>query len=104
MESANGETTAPAVRTSSHVARQGSSTWVVRPRKLIIGGAVVVGAAAFALSQQWLAAVDLVPLLYALPCAAMMLMCMRGMNGGHETNTAQADDRSEAPATSDTRK
>jgi hypothetical protein len=33
---------------------------------------------ALAVGQHWLAAADLVPLLFVLPCAAMMFMCMKG--------------------------
>jgi hypothetical protein len=32
------------------------------------------------LSQQWLSARDLLPLLYLLPCALMMAMCAKGMS------------------------
>jgi len=44
---------------------------------IVIAVAAIAAAAALALSQSWLAVADLVPLLYVLPCAAMMFVCMR---------------------------
>ena len=34
--------------------------------------------AALAVSRNWIAFATLLPLLYVLPCAAMMFMCMKG--------------------------
>lgn len=49
---------------------------------LVIVGALaaLAGVLAFAVDQRWLALSALAPLLYSLPCALMMFMCMRGMN------------------------
>ncbi len=55
----------------------GGSSWLVRRRGTVIAVAGIAAAAALALSQSWLAIADLVPLLYVLPCAAMMFVCMR---------------------------
>lgn len=53
--------------------------------------AAVVGALAItlgvAVDQQWLSLGALTPLLLTLPCAVMMLMCMRGMNNCSNTET-----------------
>jgi hypothetical protein len=49
-------------------------------RGVIIGVTLAAVVAAFALSRYWLPAAAFAPLLLLLPCAAMMLMCMRGMN------------------------
>jgi len=35
------------------------------------------------------AVADLVPLLYVLPCAAMMFVCMKGMSHGQQADTSQ---------------
>jgi hypothetical protein len=43
-----------------------------------------VGAIALALTQHWLAVAELGPLLFLLPCALMMFMCMKGMNHGQQ--------------------
>jgi len=51
------------------------------------------------LGQHSLAAANLLPLLYVLPCAAMMFMCMKGMHHGQQKGAAQT----EAPAPTDVR-
>ena len=58
--------------------------------------AVAAAAIALALSQHWLAIADLVPLLAVLPCAVMMFHCVKGMNRGQQTGTAQAPLQNEA--------
>jgi len=58
---------------------------------------MVAAAAALALGQRWVAVADLVPLLYVLPCAAMMFVCMKGMSHGQQTDTSQNSTRNDAP-------
>ena len=59
----------------------GPRHWLGRHAALILGAAVLLAvAAALALQQEWVAAASLLPLLYVLPCAAMMFMCMRGLH------------------------
>jgi hypothetical protein len=88
METTNGQVTTPANHSSSdHCAGRGSSSWLGRRRGLVIAGAVTLAAGAFALSEHWLAVVDLVPLLFVLPCAVMMFKCMKGMNDGEQAST-----------------
>ena len=41
---------------------------------------VAAAVAAFAVSQNWVAFATLLPLLYVLPCAAMLYVCMKGKN------------------------
>jgi hypothetical protein len=53
--------------------------------------------------QHWLAIADLVPLLFVLPCAVMMLKCMKGTNRGPQTRTAQASAPSDTPPAIDMR-
>jgi hypothetical protein len=43
--------------------------------------AAVLGAAGVFAGWQWFGAAAMLPLLYTLPCAAMMMMCMRGHGG-----------------------
>jgi hypothetical protein len=69
---------------SCHETGQGIRGWVARRRSLVIVGAVVAATIAFALSQHWLAAASLVQLLFVLPCAIMMFMCMKGSHGKRE--------------------
>jgi len=63
---------------------------------------VAAAATALALGQQWLTVAGLVPLLFVLPCAAMMFMCMKGMNHGHQTGTTQASGQNEATTATNT--
>jgi hypothetical protein len=45
---------------------------------------------------------DLAPLLFILPCAVMMFICMKGMNHGQQNDSAQASDRNETSTATDT--
>jgi hypothetical protein len=71
------------------------------------GFAIVAIAAAvptaFALGQHWLAVADLVPLLFVLPCAAMMLKCMKDASGNPRPDTPKAPAQSDRPVDADTR-
>jgi hypothetical protein len=57
------------------------------------------------LSQHWLGIADLVPLLFVLPCMAMMFMCMKAMNHGrHEDSaTKQGSSGDASPTATDPR-
>jgi hypothetical protein len=78
------------------------SGWLRRWYGLVIAGAVTAGVVALALSQHWLAVADLAPLLFILPCAVMMFICMKGMNHGQQNDSAQAADRNETSTATDT--
>jgi len=70
--------------------RNGIAQRRVLPRTAwIMAGVGVVGLAALAVGANWIAFATLVPLLYVLPCAAMMFMCMKGMN--HGPNSGNGD-------------
>src|SRR5260370_35924657 len=104
MGTANRQMTTPAAGGSScHGAAQGSPGWLSGRRGLVLGVAVAGAAIALAVSQHWLAIADLVPLLAVLPCAVMMFHCVKGMNRGQQTGTAQASLQNEAtsPPTSE---
>lgn len=62
--------------------------WLSSRRGLVIVGASAAAAIALALSQQWLSARDLLPLLYLLPCAVMMARCAKGMSQGDREGSA----------------
>jgi hypothetical protein len=49
--------------------------------------AAVLGATGVFAGWQWFGAAAMLPLLYTLPCAAMMMMCMRGHGGMANTPT-----------------
>ncbi len=99
MNTENHLATLPAVagRSSCHRANKGSGSWVARHRGIIFGGGVIVAATALALNQHWVAAASLVPLLFVLPCAVMMFMCMKGMNHGQNTGGTQASTPADTP-------
>lgn len=79
MESTNGPITilpdigAPA----RHGPIQGSSGWLGGRRGLAVAGVVIAAGIGLALSQHWLDVATLVPLLFVLPCMAMMFMCIK---------------------------
>jgi hypothetical protein len=92
MDIANRPAAAPAEGGSScHAATQGSSSRRLRSRGLVIAAALAAGAVALAVWQRWLTLAELAPLLFTLPCAVMMFMCMKGMR--HESS-----DATQAPA------
>jgi len=62
--------------------------WLSSRRGLVIVGASAAAVLALALSQQWLSARDLLPLLYLLPCAVMMAICAKGMRQCHSQGSA----------------
>lgn len=71
--------------------RNGMAQRRISPRTAwIIAGVGVVGLAALAVGANWIAFATLVPLLYVLPCAAMMFMCMKGMNHGPNAGNGDA--------------
>ena len=80
-----------------HQANRGLPGWLGRRRGLVIVGAAASAAVAFALSQHWLAAADLLPLLFALPCAVMMFMCMNDTGNGQQSSAASTAARDEPP-------
>jgi hypothetical protein len=90
---------------SCHRSTGGTAGWFSRPRVLTIAAAVVVAAsmAAVASGRHWLVLADLLPLLYVLPCAAMMFVCMRGMNRARQTDTTQISESGEPRADAETR-
>ena len=98
-------TTPPAAENSScHSATHGAGGWLSRRRPLVFAGGAIVAGAALALSQHWLTVVDLVPLLFVVPCAVMMFMCMKGgMNQDQQRGSTQASARPGMPIGTDTR-
>lgn len=60
-------------------------------RGLFVALAFVLAVAGLALGGAWWGFAAVLPLLYVLPCAAMLAMCMKG-HGGSEQNTAAKPD------------
>ena len=103
METTNRLVATPAAAGSSscHGASQGSGSWFGRRRGLILGGGAIVAGVALALSQHWLTAGELTPLLFLLPCAVMMFMCIKGMNHGQQTSAVPAPNGADTPVSTD---
>ena len=107
METTNHTINTPEVagRSSCHGGGHNSGGGLSNRRTLFIGGGVIALALALALSQHWLSLAALAPLLYVLPCALLMLMCMKSMH--HSQNTggdqAAADTREPAGANKEVR-
>jgi hypothetical protein len=74
--------------------------WIGRRRGLIFGGGAVVVLVALALSQQWFTLAGLLPLLFVLPCALMMFMCMNHHQTGGSQTSVNPDDPTRAGGTS----
>jgi hypothetical protein len=103
MATTNTQVTIPAASNSTcHGAGQGAHGWLGGRRSLIIAAVVATAATALALGQHWLAVANLVPLLFILPCAAMMFMCMKG-NHGQQANVPPASTPGGTPTITDTR-
>ncbi len=101
MTTTNNVTRTPAPGNSScHDASHDSGSWLRRHRNLMIGGAVVTAAVILALTQNWLALANLVPLLFVLPCALMMLKCMKGSHHGQQSQDEPTAARPEASVAS----
>lgn len=65
-------------------------TWINR-RRLLVGAAAIL-VLGLALGWNWLAAIGALQLLWFLPCALMLGMCMKGMrsnNGGNSCSQSK---------------
>lgn len=80
MASTNDLATTPAITVSPSVPVGGwdFGAWRRRRPSVIFAVSAVVAVVVLALAQQWLAVAQLTPLLFLLPCALMMFMCMKG--------------------------
>lgn len=89
METANDLVATPAASNGAscrHAAR-GSRNWLRGWRGLAVAGVVVIAGTGLVLSRHWLDTANLVPLLFVLPCMAIMFMCMKGINRGRQTDS-----------------
>lgn len=78
-----------------------SLSWVAKHRGWVVLGLAAVAGTGVALGEGWVTIAGLTPILYSLPCAVMMLFCMKGMGGG--TQTAQNPAPVSPPAADATR-
>ena len=102
MKTTNDRAVAPANDSfSRYLVRGGSLSWLRRWYGLAITGAATAGVVTLALGQHWLAIADLAPVLFILPCAAMMFLCMKGMNHGQQNDSVQASARNDTSTATD---
>jgi hypothetical protein len=89
--------------TNVQIAAPAAPGWLSGRLGLVIAIAIAAVAVALAAGQHWLAIADLVPLLFVLPCAVMMLKCMKGTNSGPQTGTTRTSAPSDTPTAIDLR-
>ncbi len=63
----------------------------LRSRNGVLIVAAVLGAIGLVTAWSWLGTTAVLPLLYVLPCMAMMLLCMRSNGGSGNTPTNPSD-------------
>ena len=83
---------APVPRDDSSRRSRISAAWAnapafLRGRSGLLSLAAALAATGFLAGWAWLGAAAVLPLLYTLPCAAMMAMCMKG-HGGSDGNAS----------------
>lgn len=82
----------------THGSVQALWAWLGSRQGLIVT-ALVLAIPAIVLGWHWLGAAAMIQLLFILPCAGMMLMCMKGM--GHGQQDAGKQDQSTAQCSGD---
>jgi Protein of unknown function (DUF2933) len=63
----------------------------MRSRAGVLIVAIVLGTIGLVTAWTWFGTTAVLPLLYVLPCAVMMLLCMRGHDGAGNTPTSPND-------------
>ena len=63
----------------------------LRSRNGVLIVAAVLGAVGLLTAWRWFGTTAVLPLLYILPCAAMMLLCMRGHGNAGNSPTNPSD-------------
>ena len=96
METTRSEVLPPAYRSvSSRFLGADVSGWLGQRRSFVIAGVAI---AASAVPAVWVALTDPARLLFFLPCAVMMFMCMKGMSQESQVEATLASPPSDTPA------
>ncbi|WP_431269243.1 hypothetical protein [Dankookia sp. P2] len=87
---------APVPRDDSGRPSRVSAIWAnapafLRGRSGLLALAAALAATGLLAGWAWLGAAAVLPLLYTLPCAAMMAMCMKGHGGSDGNASAKPD-------------
>ena len=72
----------PVPLTAARPAAAKAPTWLSRGRRMLVLATAVAGIVALASGWYWLGFAAIAPLLFLLPCAAMMAFCMKGTDNG----------------------
>lgn len=72
---------------ADNVTRHYGALGYLRDRKGLLFVVAALGIIAFFAGWRWFGAAAMLPLIYTLPCAAMMAMCMRGHGASGNTST-----------------
>jgi hypothetical protein len=73
----------------SHGSGSPTQSWLANRRGWVVLGSAAVAGTGLALGEGWVTVAGLAPVLYTLPCAAMMMFCMKGMSRGMQTTQGQ---------------
>lgn len=68
---------------------QSGLAWLGKYRGWVWLGSAAIAGTGLALGEGWVTFAGLAPLLYSLPCAAMMVFCMKGMSSGMQKTQDQ---------------
>jgi hypothetical protein len=66
-----------------------TQSWLANRRGWVVFGSAAVAGTGLALGEGWVTVAGLAPVLYTLPCAAMMMFCMKGMSRGAQMTQDQ---------------
>lgn len=73
-------------------------SWLTKRKGWVAGGLIAVTGTGVALGEGWVTVAGLAPLLYTLPCAVMMMFCMRGMMSQGQNSAPQQTSSPVPPA------
>lgn len=79
-------------------------SWLAKRRGWIVIALLTVAGIGLALGAGWVTVATLLPLLFILPCMAMMVMCMKGMNQQQGPTAGQTSAPVPPPTSGDTQK
>ena len=78
-----------AICSMCHASGLPTQSWLAKRRGWVVLGSAAVVGTGLALGEGWVTVAGLAPLLYSLPCAAMMVSCMKGMSRGTQVTPDQ---------------